>query len=98
MQPDIDPTTGLPPAGAARQEELSIRHDNLQQAAEEKAAVLEHHTVANPNVLAPERELQHLIRIKDALSVSNPQPGWAYSWVFTGLQGQMMRLALNGTD
>lgn len=88
MQPDIDPTTGLPPAGHARNEELQVRHDNLQQQAEKISA--EHFSIQNPNVFAPERELQDLIKTRDALTVTNPQPGYAYAWVYTGLQGQMI--------
>lgn len=88
VRQDIDPTTGLAPPGAAQREQLAERHDTLQQQAEEMP--VEHFTIQNPNVFAPERELQDLIQTRDALTVTNPQPGYAYSWVFTGLQGQMI--------
>lgn len=86
MTNDIDPTTGLPPAGHERDEELLKRHDNLQQAAEEQEADV--HTIAKPQVFREERELQHIIREEDGLNVSNPLPGHVYCWVYTGLQGQ----------
>lgn len=88
MQSDIDPTTGLPPAGHARDEELKVRHDDLQKQAEKIPA--EHYSIQDPNVFAPERELQDLIQTRDALTVTKPQPGYAYAWVYTGLQGQMI--------
>ena len=88
IRQDIDPATGLAPPGHTQREQLAERHDNLQQEAEEMPA--EHHSIQNPNVFAPERELQDLIQTRDALTVTNPQPGYAYAWVYTGLQGQMI--------
>ena len=88
---DTDTVTGLPPAGFQRDEELRRRADKLAEKAEIRADQLDMNTI-NPQALVPDRELQHLLQEKDALMVTNAQPGMVYSWVFTGIHGQMVTM------
>jgi hypothetical protein len=79
-----DPTTGLPPAGPKRADELSRRLDVLQEKAETAGPEVES---IDPKKLRPDRELQHLFDKYDILTITNPQPGYKYCWAYTGLHG-----------
>ena len=88
----------LPPPGDARREELSKRTDNLQEAAETLANEQEVYAMDPESpALTPDRELAKLFdsRTMSMLTVSNPQPGWRYSWANavnqSGLQVMMKK-------
>lgn len=77
----------LPEAGYKRDEELARRKDELDEALETQTG--EQHTI-DVHDLEPDRELQHLIRERNALAVSNQDPAFVYCWVYFGLNGQMV--------
>lgn len=71
----------LPPPGDARREELKRREDTLQEAAERLSDEQELDTI-DPSKLEVDREFaQHWDpATASILTVSNPQPGWEYTW------------------
>jgi hypothetical protein len=78
-QPRVAPD--LPPAGHARDEELRRREDNLQKAAE---TVHTEREAIDPAALEEDYDVQSLLRRGDGLTVSDPQPGFVYCWVYSG--------------
>lgn len=86
LQEGIDPVTGLPPSGHARDEVLKQRLDTLQEEAEIKANELEIGSI-DEKALRPDREIQHMIRKFDILTVTNAQKGYEYCWVYSGQHG-----------
>jgi len=82
-----DDRTSLPPAGHARDEALRERADALEEQAETRANAEERYAI-DPKAFRVENELaQHF----DELSVSNPDPAFAYCWVWTGRQGYFIK-------
>lgn len=78
----------LPEAGFAREEELSKRHDNLQEAAEKLANNQEVETI-DPSKLKLDREIQYVLnQPADPLSIPDALPDFDYCWVYSGREGQ----------
>jgi len=77
--PQGDPA--LPPPGDKRREELAKRKDDLQEKAETLANEQEIHNI-DPKALEVDRELANLFdpASMSMLTVTDPQPGWVYSW------------------
>lgn len=84
INPDLDPTTKLPPAGHERKEELKKRTDQLQETIETKMPEMES---LPSSALEPDRELQYAMQEFSMHEVSDKQPGWVYAWVYTGQHG-----------
>jgi hypothetical protein len=78
----VDPD--LPNAGWQRDEELAKRKDALEQASEELGEKQEIHSF-DPSKIAPDNEILQYI---DELHVDKKQPGYAYIWVYEGLNGR----------
>lgn len=76
----------LPPPGDARQEELSRRDDELAQMAEELG---ENMGTVDPSVFDVDPALAARF---NELDVSNPDPAYAYCWIFTGQLGRMVKM------
>jgi hypothetical protein len=76
----------LPPPGAARQEELSRRTDELEQLAEEMG---ENVGVVDPSAFEVDPALSARF---NELEVSNRDSAYAYCWVFTGQLGRMVKM------
>lgn len=99
----------LPPPGDERREELIRRTDALQEAGEKLANEQELYNIdPNAPAMQPDRELMDLFdpSTMSMLTVSNPQPGWRYSWANavnqSGLQVMMKKYegwqVVSGTD
>lgn len=76
-KPDFKPITRKAsdlPAGDARREQIKINADVNAATIEQKSAAVE---TINPDIFAPNREILANI---DGLEVSDPQPGFIYSW------------------
>jgi hypothetical protein len=84
LQNEKDPKTGLPPAGHERNEELLRRTDALTEQAETRMP--DAHTISS-DALTPDRELQHIMQEFSLHEVTNKQPNFHYSWVFSGHHG-----------
>lgn len=74
----------LPEAGDARRDELKRRTAELEAQAEELAAELDVQGIdpAKLSSDAVEREVRQAVNDQGEVRVSNPQPGYAYCWVF----------------
>jgi hypothetical protein len=83
----------LPPAGFERDEELARRQDNLDEAAETRAASAEIEAI-DPKKLKVENEVAQHFGLDggfNELEVSNADKNYVYCWVFSGLGGRMIR-------
>lgn len=89
INPDLDPTTKLPPAGHDRKEELKKRTDQLQETIETKMPEMESLPTA---ALEPDRELQYAMQEFSMHEVSDKIPGRVYSWVYSGQHGTEITL------
>lgn len=84
----VDP---LPPAGAARKEELARRQGTLDEAADEAASNPDAPMAIDPSKLEKDPEAQKHISREGDIPVSNMQPGYTYCWVNHGFNGQFVR-------
>lgn len=81
---EINPETGLPPKGAARNEVLAQRTDALQEQAETRMP----EAFSMPtDALEPDRELQYAMQEFSLHEVTNKHPGFQYAWVYAGQHG-----------
>ncbi|HUO74549.1 MAG TPA: hypothetical protein VMU39_27510 [Solirubrobacteraceae bacterium] len=89
---DADPTTGLPPAGDARTDELKRRADALAEQADTHGLTQER---ANPKAFEEDREiLQYIAGEVNQLEVQNAQPGYRYVWVCDKRNYEQVQLKL----
>ena len=79
----------LPPAGYKRDETLLKRIDELEALTEKLMNESNVHAI-DPQSFQVDPEMQHLLDERGRFYVSNADPAYQYSWVYTGQGGQMV--------